>query len=329
MLTHQFAEVITLIQQARQRSFQRINADLIDLYWNIRAYISQKIAATEWGQGTVDQLAKFIEQNHPDLRGFTRRGLYRMKQFHETYQPTFEKVSALLTQISWTNHLVILSQCKTAEQGEFYLFRCVEEHYSSRELERQFDSGLYERTMLATESQSAGLKQRVPDALGVFRDSYVFDFLDLPQRYDEADLQKALIKNLGQFLVETGRQFTLAGENVRVQVGNQDFYIDLLLYHRALQRLVAVELKITQFKPEHVVQLNFYLEALDRDYKLPHENPSIGLLLCASKDSQVVEYAFSRSLSPTMVADYSRELIDKKLLKAKVAELYQAINKPQ
>lgn len=138
----------------------------------------------------------------------------------------------------------------------------------------------------------------------IFRDSYVFEFLNLPERHRKADLQQVLIKNFSQFMLEAGRQFTLAGENVRIQVGNQDFYIDLLLYHRALQCLVAIELKVTKFKPEHIGQLNFYLEALDRDHRLPHENPSIGLLLCASKDSQVVEYALRRSLSPTLVADY-------------------------
>ncbi|WP_198175422.1 PDDEXK nuclease domain-containing protein [Spirosoma telluris] len=324
-LSDQFTEVVSLIQQSRNRVMQQVNAELINLYWNVGAYISQKVARSEWGNGTVDQLADFIKQHHPDLRGFNRRGLYRMKQFYDTYQPLHEKVSAVLTQISWTNHLAILSQCKTNEERQFYLIQSAQEHYSSRELERQIDSGLFERTRLATAQLSDSVKQLPQQAADVFRDSYVFEFLDLPNRHTEADLQQALIRNLSKFLLETGRAFTLAGENVRIQVGNQDFYIDLLLYHRSLQCLVAVELKVTKFKPEHIGQLNFYLEALDRDYRLAHENPSIGLLLCASKESQVVEYALSRSLSPTLVADYSRELIDKHLLETKMAELYGAI----
>ncbi len=324
-LFDQFTEVIFLIQQARSRAVRRVNTELIDLYWNVGAYISKKVNASEWGDGTVNQLADFIQQHHAELRGFNRRGLYRMKQFYETYQPVFEKVSPLVSQISWTNHLIILSQCKTSEERQFYLVTAIQERYSKRELERQIDSGLFQRTMLATAQLPETVRHLPQDATDVFRDSYVFEFLDLPDRHTEADLQQALIRNLSKFLLEAGKQFTLAGENVRIQVGNQDFYIDLLLYHRALQCLIAVELKVTKFKPEHLGQLNFYLEALDRDYRMPHENPSIGLLLCASKDSQVVEYALSRSLSPTLVADYSRLLIDKRLLEVKMAELYRAI----
>lgn len=136
-------------------------------------------------------------------------------------------------------------------------------------------------------------------------------------------MQRGLVTQLRQFLLEAGKGFTFVGENYRIQVGNSDYYIDLLLYHRSLQCLVAVELKTTAFEPSHLGQLNFYLEALDRDHRLAHENPSIGILLCASKDSQVVEYALSRSLSPTLVADYTRQLIDRQLLEAKLNEFYQ------
>ncbi|RYF70253.1 MAG: DUF1016 domain-containing protein [Cytophagaceae bacterium] len=321
-LTQQFTEVVTLIRQARYRALQRVNADLIDLYWRVGEHISHKVASSEWGQGVVKQLAAYIQQQQPNTSGFSDKNLWRMKQFYEAYVDTPEKLSALLRQISWTNHLLILSQCKTTEERQFYLLTSVREQYSSRELERQIDSGLFQRTMLANAQLPEVARQLPQQIQDVFRDSYVFEFLDLPERHDEADLQKALIQNLGKFLLETGRQFTLAGEQVRIQVGNQDFYIDLLLYHRALQCLVAVELKVTKFKPEHLGQLNFYLEALDRDHRLPHENPSIGLLLCASKDNQVVEYALSRSLSPTLVADYTSQLFDKQLLEQKLAELY-------
>ncbi|WP_246859528.1 PDDEXK nuclease domain-containing protein [Spirosoma sp. KCTC 42546] len=183
--------------------------------------------------------------------------------------------------------------------------------------------------MLANAQLPPAVRQLPQDVTNVFRDSYVLEFLDLPNRHSEADLQTALIQNLRKFLLEAGRYFTFVGENYRVQVGNQDFYTDLLLYHRSLQCFVVVELKVTAFKPEHIGQLNFYLEALDRDHRLPHENPSIGILLCASKDSQVVEYALSRSLSPTLVADYTQQLIDKRLLAEKLAELYAYIQSEQ
>ncbi len=319
----QFAEVVTLIQQARGRAVQRVNAELIDLYWNIGAYISRKVASSEWGQGVVKELAAYIRRQQPNVSGFSDKNLWRMKQFYETYTNAPEKLSTVLRQITWSAHLHILSQTKSMEEKQFYILQTVKERYSVRELERQIDSGLFERTMLATAQLPEMVRQLPQNVADVFRDSYVFEFLDLPERHNEADLQQALIRNVSKFLLETGRQFTVAGENVRIQVGNQDFYIDLLLYHRALQCLVAVELKVTKFKPEHLGQLNFYLEALDRDYRLPHENPSIGLLLCASKDTQVVEYALSRSLSPTLVADYSRQLIDKHVLEAKMAELFR------
>ncbi len=327
-LTHQFAEIVTLIQQARNRAMQRVNADLIDLYWRIGEYISLKVASSEWGQGVVKQLAAFIRQEHPNLSGFSDKNLWRMKQFYEAYASGAEKLSPAVRQISWTNHLIILSQAKTSEERQYYLLMSARERYSKRELERQIDSGLFQRTMLASAQLPETVRELPQSTADVFRDSYVFEFLDLPERHDEGDLQQGLIRNLSKFLLEAGRQFTLAGENVRIQVGNQDFYIDLLLYHRVLQCLVAVELKVTKFKPEHLGQLNFYLEALDRDHRLPHENPSIGLLLCASKDNQVVEYALSRSLSPTMVADYTQQLIDKRLLEQKLSELYEHL-KPE
>lgn len=163
-------------------------------------------------------------------------------------------------------------------------------------------------------------------AVGSLRDSYVLEFLDVPEDYKERDLRKSIIANLEQFILEFGKDFTFMGEEYRVQVGNTDFYIDLLFYNRALSCLVAIELKVGKFKPEHLGQLNFYLEALDIDVKKENENPSVGLILCTSKDDTVVEYAMSRSLSPTMVADYTLKLPDKKLLTAKLREITELVD---
>ena len=152
-------------------------------------------------------------------------------------------------------------------------------------------------------------------------DSYILEFLDLPEQYSERNLKKAILENLKRFILEFGKDFSFIGEEYRVQVGGQDFYIDLLFYNRALSCLVPVELKIGKFKPEHIGQINFYLEALDRDVKKPSENPSVGVILCASKDDAVVEYALSRSLSATLVLDYTLSLPDKNLLRNKLQEL--------
>lgn len=329
---HHFTEILTLIQQARQRAVASVNRELIDLYQKVGGYISQKIEASEWGDSTVTQLADYLQKQHPDLKGFSRRGLYRMRQFYEAYREVPEIVSPLVTQLSWTHHLILLSQCKTPEERQFYLFLAVKERYSKRELERQITAGVYERVMLSpnvaavqTQLQEQG---REPFGEGIFRDRYVFEFLNLPERHTERDLQRALIQNMKRFLLEIGRDFTFMGEEYPVQVGMRDFRLDLLFYHRDLRCLVAFELKAGPFEPEYLGKLNFYLEALDRDVRKPHENPSIGILLCASSDQAVVEYALSRTLSPTLVADYTRHLPDKHLLEAKLAEFYE-LNQPQ
>lgn len=163
----------------------------------------------------------------------------------------------------------------------------------------------------------------LPQAVtGVFKDSYVFEFLDLPTPHQEKDLQQSLISSLKDFILELGVGFSFVGQEYRLQVGNDDFLIDLLFFHRQLQCLVAFELKTTKFKPEHIGQLEFYLEALDRDVKLPHENPSIGVLLCREKNDEVVEYALSRSLSPTVISEYETKLIPKEVLRNKLNEFY-------
>ena len=191
--------------------------------------------------------------------------------------------------------------------------------YTKRELERQIDSMLFERTMISDERNKLFLAKNT--GLTALRDSYVLEFLDIPETHKEKELRKSIVANIRNFILEFGKDFTFVGDEYRVQVGNKDFYIDLLFYNRGLSCLVAIELKVTDFKPEHLGQLEFYLEALDRDVRKPNENPSLGLVLCAGKDDMVVEYALSRSLSPALVADYQLHLPNKNLLIEKLREL--------
>jgi predicted nuclease of restriction endonuclease-like (RecB) superfamily len=225
--------------------------------------------------------------------------------------------------LPWTHHLTILSQSKRPEEREFYLRLAIREQWSSRELERQFKGALFERTVLTPAKVSALVTQTHPDALSVFKDSYLVEFLDLPAGHAEADLHRGLLHRLKDFLIELGRDFCFVGSEFPLQVGKRDFALDLLFFHRGLNCLVAIELKVGRFEPEYLGKLGFYLEALDRDVKKPHENPAIGVLLCASKDDEVVEYALSRSLSPALIAEYQTQLPDKKLLQAKLHEFYQ------
>ena len=318
-----FSEVTRLIDSARQRAYQAVNTTLIELYWQVGAYLSRKIADAEWGEGVVEQLAQHLASTQPGLKGFTRRNLFRMRQFYDAYREP-QLVTALLTQLSWTHNLIILSRSKRPEEREFYLKMAAQEKWSSRELERQYDTALFERVVLTPTKVSPLVTQIHPDAQNIFKDSYLVEFLDLPAAHLEGDLQRGLLSQLKQFLLELGRDFCFVGNEYPLQVGKQDFALDLLLFHRGLNCLVAIELKTTRFSPEHLGQLNFYLEALDRDHKKAHENPAIGLLLCASKDDEVVEYALSRSLSPALVAQYQTQLPDKKLLQAKLHEFYAA-----
>ncbi|RXZ27584.1 DUF1016 domain-containing protein [Fusobacterium necrophorum] len=320
----QFKEIINIIESAKERSYRKVNEELILMYRDIGEYISRESKNVEYGDAFVDRLAKFFTDNYPDLKGFNRRGLYRMKQFYEMYKDE-EKVTPLVTQLSWTNHLKIMSACKTMEERIFYMNMCVKERLSKRELERQVDSGYFERYMLSQKTLTPAIEESRRATGNVFLDNYVLDFLDLPETVSERDLQKSIIRNLKDFILEIGKDFTFIGEEYRVQVGKHDYYIDLLFYHRELSCLVAFELKIGEFKPEYVGKINLYLEALDREVKKENENPSVGVILCASKDDEVVEFALSRSLSPTMVSEYNLKLIDKRLLQRKLKEYIELV----
>lgn len=387
----EFSSIVKLIQEAQGRVRQYTNTALVTLYFDIGKTVSQKVAQGTWGEGTVQQLANYIQSEIPTLKSFNRRGLYRMKQFYEAYCPGSEfdvllervtslntknqldeKVSALpkllsnlivpplatlleknqnakvpplvsqlendinsaeiqfvpplVTQIAWASHLEILSSCKSAEEKIFYIILAAKEKWTKRELNRQIASGYFERYALNNTKVSA-LPTQLPAKINEhLKDIYSLEFLELGDDFSERDLQKAIVKNLKKFILEIGTNFSFVGEEYRVQVASRDYEVDLLFYHRALQCLVAFELKITDFKPEYLGKMNFYLEALDREHKQPHENSSIGIILCKSKDDEIVEIAMSRSLSPTKVAEYTTKLIDKKLLQAKLHELGELYN---
>ena len=249
-----------------------------------------------------------------------------MRQFFEAYRDE-GKLSPLLRALPWSSHLHLLSRTKRGEEREFYLRMATQNRWPVREVARQIDSALFERTVLNPPKLSTALRELHPQADDFFKDTYLLEFLGLPSGHCELDLHRSLLQNLRRFLTELGRDFCYIGTQYPLQVCNQDFTINLLFFHRGLNCLVAIDLKVTAFAPEHLGKLNFYLEALDRDHRKPHENPAIGLLLCASKDSEVVEYAFSRTLSPALVAEYQTQLPDKKLLAAKLHEFY-ALNVP-
>lgn len=316
-LDNTFAEIVHIIEKARDNAYRKVNEELILMYQRVGRFLSEKSKEANYGDGYIDSLSDYIQHQFPGIKGFNRRGLYRMKQFYETYAGN-EKMSALLTQLSWTNHLLIMSGSKSEEEREFYIRLAVKEKYSSRQLERQMDSGYFERYML---SKDKLLPEPLKSQQNPFLDQYVIEFLDLPDTFHENDFRKALVKGMRDFILELGKDFTFVGEEYPIQVGGEDFRIDLLFFHRSLRCLVALELKVGKFKPEYVSKMDFYLEGLDRQIRKPDENPSVGLLLCASKNDEVVEYAMSRTLSPMMVSQYQLQLPEKNILLKKLQEL--------
>jgi predicted nuclease of restriction endonuclease-like (RecB) superfamily len=319
-LQKQFTEITSLIASAKSRAYQAVNRELVTLYWHVGEYVSKQVTLKAWGKSVVQELADYIQKSEPNIKGFSAQNIWRMKQFYETYAEN-EKLSTLSRELSWSHNMEILSTANSMEEREFYMKLTLKEKLSFRELQRQLNSSYYERVMLADAKLSTLSRELPQDVSNTFKDTYVFELLHLPEEHQENDLQKAIAKNITKFLLEFGRDFAFMGEEYPLQVGNQDFAVDLMFYNRSLNCMVAIELKNERFKPEHFGQLNFYLEALDRDIKKEHENPSIGILLCKGKDDTVVEYALSRNLSPTLVADYKTKLPDKALLQQKWEEV--------
>ena len=247
-----FDPVVQLIKEAQQNAALAVNTQLIGLYWQVGAYISQKLERAEWGDSVVEQLANHIAITQPGLRGFTRRNLFRMRQFYETYKEDENFVSALLTQMPWTHHLMLLSQCKSLAEREFYMRNTIAQKWSSRELNRQLESALFERMVIRPAKLSPALQERVAGVADVFKDAYYIEFLQLPKGHSESGLHQGLIGRLKAFLTELGHDFCFVGSEFPLQVGARDFSIDLLLFHRGLNCLVAIELKVGRFEPEHL-----------------------------------------------------------------------------
>ncbi|MFH1720913.1 MAG: PDDEXK nuclease domain-containing protein, partial [Patescibacteria group bacterium] len=214
-------------------------------------YLSLKVNDAGWGRAVVRQLADHIRKTDPDSKGFSAQNLWRMKQFYETYRER-AILSPLARELSWSHNLLILGKTKGDEEKEFYLRIAIKERWSKRELERQIDGALFERSVVSPPKLSPVVREIHPEAENIFKDVYLVNFLDIPESHTESDLQKGLVVNLKKFLLELGRDFCFIGEEFQVQVGGKDFYIDLLFFHRGLSCLVAFELKINDFKPEHL-----------------------------------------------------------------------------
>jgi predicted nuclease of restriction endonuclease-like (RecB) superfamily len=363
--TTEFQQIQGIISLHRSKALQTVNSENLLTAWEVGAFVSTRLKNSTWGSKTVKQLSEYLRMQDPTLRGYSSRNIYNMVAFYEAYSSSqfieYQKslklnefVQLKTTQIdnkvivptstelivqtasaqfpnfleltTLSNHFQIINACKTIEERIFYVLYAYKESLNARELQRCLKNNTFASLMGDKHNLSKGLKNIYPGIAPMLKDTIFVDFLGLPQKHSEKRLQNSILENLKDFILELGKDFLFYDKEYPLQVGNSTFKIDLLFFHRGLQCLVAIELKTGKFKPEYMGQLEFYLEALDRDVRRSNENPSIGILLCQEVDRSVVEYAMSRSLSPTMIAKYKRQLIPKEVLQRSLEEFTQFLN---
>ena len=302
--THLLAEVKERIRSAQYAALKAVNQELVGLYWDIGKMITERQQAEGWGKSVVQQLAADLQTEFPGVRGFSVQNLWYMRQFYAEYQAD-PKLQPLVGEISWAKNLVIMARCKDPLEREFYIRMTRKFGWTKNVLVHQIDNQSYEKSLRGQTNFDQALtpELRAQAKLAV-RDEYTFDFLELGDEHSERELERALIARIEDFLRTMGGLFTFVGSQFRLEVDGDEYFIDLLLFHRRLKALVALELKIGKFQPEYVGKMQFYLTALDRQVRLDDENPSIGIILCKEKNRTVVEYALHDARKPIGVATY-------------------------
>jgi len=298
-------QIKTRIRQRQYQALRAVNTELVMLYWELGEAIERKQQEQGWGKSVVKNLARDLQSEFPGRNGFSAQNLWLMRQFFKEYRDK-EKLQPLVRELSWVKNLVIMSRCKDDLEREFYLRATARFGWTKSVLQHQIDNKSYEKYLL----NQTNFDSTVPDAIKAqaalaIKDHYTFDFLELSDEHSERELENALVQNLRDFMAELGGAFSFIGNQYRLEVDGREYFIDLLLFHRRLRCLVAIELKIGEFKPEHKGKMEFYLEALDSQERLPEENPSIGIIICRSKHKTTVEYALRNAVRPLGVATYS------------------------
>lgn len=299
-----FTEVKERVRVAQYQALKTVNKELIGLYWDIGRMIVARQAGETWGKSIVQQLAGDLQKEFPGIKGFSAQNLWYMRQFYLEYQG-IAKLQPLVGEISWSHNLVIMSRCKDPLEREFYLRMTRKFGWSRNVLIHQIENQSYEKTLLGQTNFDKALTPalRAQAKLAV-KDEYTFDFLELGQEHSERELERALIGRVEDLLRAMSGLFAFVGSQFRLEVDGEEFFIDLLLYHRRLRSLVAVELKIGKFQPEFVGKMQFYLTALDRQVRVEGENPSIGIIMCKEKNRTIIEYALHDARKPIGVATY-------------------------
>ena len=292
------------IHKAQYDALKVVNKELIALYWDLGKMIVEKQQTLGWGKSIVENLASDLQKEFPGISGFSARSLWKMRIFFLTYKDN-PKLPPLVAEISWSKNVVIMEKCKDDLEKEFYIKMTIKFGWTKNVLIHQIENQSYEKFLLGQTNFDRTLpdKYRYQAKLAV-KDEYTFDFLELGEEHSERELEIALVNNIRAFLIEMGGYFTFIGNQHRLEIEDEEFFIDLLLFHRQLQCMVAIDLKIGKFKPEYAGKMQFYLNALNDRMKLEHEKLSIGIILCKEKNRVVVEYALKDSNQPIGVATY-------------------------
>lgn len=297
-------ELKTAIRQAQNQALQSVNKVLIQLYWMIGQRIVEKQDQYGWGKSIVSQISEELQKEFVGQNGFSERNLWNMRNFYVAYKD-HPKLQTLSAEISWSHNVKILQKLKDPLAQQFYIQASMQNRWSVRVLDHQIDNQTYEKTLLNQTNFAKTLPAELQNQTQqLIKDEYTFDFLGLREQHSEKQLEDALILEVRNFLTQMGADFTFMGNQYKLTIDHEDYYIDLLLYHRRLKSLIAVELKIGKFKPEYAGKLSFYLTALNETVKLPDENPSIGIIICKEKQRTTVEFALKEINQPIGVATY-------------------------
>ncbi|MDV0445201.1 putative nuclease YhcG [Methanimicrococcus sp. At1] len=304
--THFIAEIKQKVRKAQYEALKSVNTQLIDLYWEIGKAVSEK-QSENWGKSVVPTLSKELQKEFPGVGGFSEGNLWLMAQFYSEYHGS-EVLVPLVRDIGWSKHVIILKKCKDEKKRQFYILAAKKFGWTKNVLAHQIENQVYEKYLISQTNFSQILPDEIKNqAYLAVKDEYTFDFLELAEEHNEKQLEQSLVGNIRNFLQEMGHAFTFVGEQYRIEVGGKEFFIDLLLFHRHLKCLVAVELKIGEFLPEYKGKMEFYLAVLNDTVKLPEENDSIGIIICREKNRTVVEYSLKTGNAPIGVATYTTD----------------------
>lgn len=298
-------EITARIRSAQYEALKAVNKEIIALYWEVGKRITEQQTALGWGKSVVENLSRDIQKEFPGIQGFGVRNMWDMARFYAEYQSN-EILQPLVAEISWSKHIVILTKCKETRQRQFYILATKKYGWTKDVLINKIEAKTYENYLLGQSNFDITLPDSIKNqAILALKDEYTFDLIGLAEEHSEYELEQAIIKNIRAFLMEFGTDFSFIGNQYRLEVDGKEYFIDLLLYNRRLQAMIAIELKIGEFQPEYKGKMEFYLNILNDTVKLPHENPAIGIIICKSKSRMIVEYALKSSNMPIGVATYS------------------------